>query len=218
MGTYAHIEPGGHITIDPYAWLEQRTAGALGELTSNLHWWAHTHDDTGTPLTHGDPRPGRRNWCATARSWCQAHGYETPEPDLISHTHTRLNGDLWILRAQTPNHEPIAVVGINTWMPIVYADYCSDPWEWFDADSVDIGCPAGHGWTWRTGRELIDAQGSFTTLTLAFGADLDAPFTPCPRCADHHDNPSIEPCHCDGQPWILCPTCGRRCDVELPTH
>ena len=86
------------------------------------------------------------------------------------------------------------MVGINHDEPIVYADTCTDSWDWYDADSIDISCPGGHGWTWRTGRELVTADGSFTTLTVVFGPDLDAPFTPCPHCAAHAARQRSEPC------------------------
>ena len=109
------------------------------------------------------------------------------------------------------------MVGINHDPPVVYADACTDSWDWFDADSVDITCPAGHGWTWRTGRELVTQDGSFSSITLVFGPDLDAPFTPCPACTAAHEGGQGGSCGCDGTPWIVCPICGRRCDVELPT-
>ena len=57
-----------------------------------------------------------------------------------------------------------------------------------------------------------------TTLTVVFGANLDAPFTTCPTCTSHQLGQRAEPCGCDGAPWIVCPTCGGRCDVELPTY
>jgi hypothetical protein len=118
-----------------------------------------------------------------------------------------------------PSHGPVAVVLRNDDPPVVHTD-TSETAGWYDADTVDIVCPGGgHGWTWRSGRELLDAAtGSFTTLTVVFGANLDAPFTPCPDCRAHQAGRRRDPCGCDGSSWILCPICGRRCDVELPQH
>jgi hypothetical protein len=219
MGIHARIEPGGYVTIDTPAWLEQRTGGPDPDLTRDLHAWAATHTDTGEP-TAPDRLALVRNWPATARAWCTARGHETPEPDLIAHTETRLDADAWILRVTTDGGYKVAVVGINHDAPTVYAEVpYMDPWEWFDADSVDLCCPCGHGWTWRTGRELVAADdGTFTTLTVVFGPNLDAPFSPCPNCTAHHLGQRATPCGCDGTPWIICPTCGHRCDVELPAH
>jgi hypothetical protein len=214
MSEHARIEPGGYVTVDVNAWLDQRTGGPIEELTADLHRWADTHPDADA----GDgPVPPVRDWTATARAWFQDSGFEPAEADLIAHVETRLDAEVWILRATSPRHGPVAVVGINHAPPVVYADACTDSWYWFDADSVDITCPEGHGWTWSTGRELVTADGSFTTLTVVFGPDLDAPFTPCPHCHAYQTGQRSEPCGCGGAPWIICPICGRRCDVELPT-
>jgi hypothetical protein len=222
MGTNARIEPGGYVTIDVAAWLEQRTGGPDEDLTLDLHAWAANHDDTGEPTDEAgsdpDQSPPRRDWVTAARTWCHHRGHQLPEPDLIAHIETRLDAEVWILRATIGDRYQVAVVGINHDPPTVYAEACTDPWDWFDADSVDIICPGGHGWTWRTGRELVTANGSFTTLTVVFGANLDAPFTTCPTCTSHQLGQRAEPCGCDGAPWIVCPTCGGRCDVELPTY
>jgi hypothetical protein len=222
MGTHARIEPGGYVTIDVGAWLEHRTGGPDDDLTSDLRAWAARHDDDGRPTAPGAPIHSRyRNWVDVTRSWATARGHEIPEPDLIGHAETRLDAEVWILRATITGRYKVAAVGINHDPPTVHAESCTDPYDWFDADTVEIGCPAGHGWTWRTGRELIDGRtGSFTTLTAVFGADLDAPFTPCPRCTAHQHGAGREPCPCDGAPWIICPIpgCGRRCDVELPAY
>lgn len=219
MGTHARIEPGGHVSIDTTAWLEQRTGGPDPDLTADLHTWAATHTDTGQPSTaRPDTLAVPRNWPAVTRAWCTDRGHDTPEPDFLAHTDTRLDTDLWILRATVGRQYRIAVIGLGWNIPVVHAETPHlDPWEWFDADSVDISCPSGHGWTWRTGRELITADGTFTTLTVVFGPDLDAPFTPCPHCTAHQKGLRRLPCGCDG-PWIICPACGSRCDVELPTR
>jgi hypothetical protein len=229
MGRHARITPDWTIRIDTTAWLDQRTGGPDPDLTGDLHTWAATHTNTGEanpgqPEPHrlgAEPPVGVRNWPAVARAWCAARGHETPEPDFLAHTGTRLDADLWILRAAVGSSRyRIAVIGINQDPPVVHAEVpLLDPWDWFDADSVDICCPGGHGWTWRTGRELVTANtGTFTTLTVVFGANLDAPYAPCPACTAHQLGQSATSCGCDGTPWIVCPVCGKRCDVELPAH
>lgn len=222
MGIHARIEPGGHISINHTAWIDHRTGGPDPDLTTDLHTWATTHPNpsTGVGVGPGDEpeQTPDRDWPALARAWCTTRGYEIPEPDLIAHPKSRLDASIWVLRATAARY-PIAVIGLNDDPPVVHAEVPHlDPWYWFDADSVDIGCPSGHGWTWRTGREMVTADGDFTTLTVVFGPDLDAPFTPCPACAAHAHGDRRIPCGCDGTPWIRCPTCGARCDVELPTR
>jgi hypothetical protein len=214
MGIHARIEPGGYIAIDTTAWLDVRTAGRLDDLTSDLRRWVAARADDGSPLQPGQPVGVHRAWPSLTAAWCRQHAYERPEPALIDHADTRLDGDIWIVRAQTDGHGPIAVVGIDHDPPTVHADGCTDPWDWFDADSVTITCPAGHGWTWRTGRELVSARGTFTTLTLVFGPDLDAPFTYPTDTTPTGDTPERGGL---ATPQILCPTCGTPCEVDLPT-
>jgi hypothetical protein len=209
MGNHARIES-GRISIDTLAWLEQRTAGTIDHLTDDLHTWA---TQTRTSI------PGPQHWLELTLGWRRHRGFTGPDPGdpgVIAHTGTRLDADLWIARSITPHDGPIAVIRINDDPPVVHTDHVTDSGDWYDADTVDIGCPNGHGWTWRTGRELLDADGSFTTLTVVFGPNLDAPFSTCPTCQAHQLGQRTEPCGCDGTPWIICPTCGQRCDVELP--
>jgi hypothetical protein len=223
MGRHARINPDGTIGIDTTAWLDQRTGGPDADLTSDLHAWATTSTGTGEPGTPAGPGQAAvpRAWPAVARAWCAARGFQTPEPDFLAHTGTRLDADVWILRATVDSSRyRIAIIGLNQDPPVVHAEVPGlDPWEWFDADSVDIACPAGHGWTWRTGRELITGDtGTFTTLTAVFGTGLDAPYSPCGTCTAYTLGHRTTPCGCGGTPWIVCPICGNRCDVELPAR
>ena len=215
MGTHARIE-NGYISIDTTAWLEQRTGGPLPHLTEELRVW-------GNDRRHHD-EPDSFHWEDAALAWCRYREYSSPDPSdpdagptVIGHFGTRLDTELWIARADAREHGPIAIVVVNDEAPVVYANRVTDSADWYDADTVDITCPSGHGWTWRTGRELIDASGSFTTLTVVFGPDLDAPFTACPTCTDHHDGRRQDACGCDRSSWIACPACRSRCDVELPS-
>jgi len=218
MGIHARIEPGGYVSIDTAAWLEQRTGGPIDEATADLLHWAETHPAAGAEGWILASIPRSRGWILTARAWCTQQGWELVEPDLIVHTDTRLDAEIWILRASTPTADfgRIAIVGVDHDPPVVFAESCTDSGDWFLADTVDVFCPDGHGWTWRTGDELIDATGSFTTVAAVFGTGDDAPFTLAPPCTLHHDGQLPHSCTCDRAPWIRCPTCGRRCDVELP--
>jgi hypothetical protein len=124
-----------------------------------------------------------------------------------------------VLRATVGHQYRIAVVRTGHHLPVVHAEIPHlDPGYWFDADSVDITCPHGHGWTWRTGRDLVTAHGDFTTLSEVFGPDPDAPFAACARCAPGPRSPRRILGDCHHVPRILCPTFGADCDVELPTH
>lgn len=212
MGTHARIEPGGFVSIDTSAWIAERTGGPDPDLTDNLRAW-------GAALILCDPdRKQAHDPITEARTWCLTYGYAINEPGLITHEDTRLDVRVWILRATVAENYPIAVIGLNDAEGCVYADTCLDSGYWFDADSIDIACPAAHGWTWLSGRELITSRGDFTTITRVFGTDLDAPFTACPDCEKTRSASKPRGCGCGATPWIICPTCGRRCDVELPSH
>ncbi|MDQ1250254.1 MAG: hypothetical protein QG597_4633 [Actinomycetota bacterium] len=221
MGIHAQIRD-GRITIDTLAWLEHRTAGEIDNLTRDLWDWAE-HPDVPSPVA---PQGNRQStWSEIVLSWCVAHGYASPDPtdpdagpDVIVHSGTRLDTDLWIARARTVDHGPIAVVQLGRTLPIVHTDYARDIAEWFDADTVELFCPNRHGWTWRTGRELINADGDFTTISVVFGPDLDMPFTWCKDCLAHREGTRAEPCDCTQPCQIICPLCGQPCDVELPSY
>lgn len=200
----------------------------------------------GGPTSRPSGAPARRNWALVARLWCVDRGFRFREPDLIEHTSTRLRDPVWVLRAYAGRERsPIAVIGTGhhwnrprIWhagtaqagtrpagyddgrlpdraVPAVCRD-AADAWTWLDADSVTITCPGGHHWTWRTGRELVTADGRVTTVTVVWGPDLNAPFTECPQCAAHRSGSRAEPCGCGGLPWVICPSCRRRCQIDLP--
>jgi hypothetical protein len=216
MGRHARIE-NDYVTIDTLAWLEQRTGGPIPGLTVALQAWGARARMTDPTLYH---------WVDIIPGWCAASGYPGPDPtdpqaiQVISHLGSRLDAEVWVARATTPDDGPIAVVLVNDDLPVVYADTAPDAGDWWDGDSVQIFCPNGHGWTWRTGRELLTQDGSSTTVSVVFGPDcptaLDAPFQPCPDCEAHRLGRRPSPCGCDGTWWIVCTTCGARCDVDLP--
>jgi hypothetical protein len=197
MGTHARIEPGGFIRIDTGAWIADRTGGPDPDLTKDLH--VHAWNATRRPADPDHEQPS--NWITVTRTWCAERGHQVlREPDLIRHDQTRLDARIWILRAIVADKYPIAVIGSSGRPATVYADTCTDSGYWFDADSVDIVCPAGHGWTWLSGRELITTRGDFTTITRVFGMDLDAPFTACPHCEKTRSACRPRGCGCDATP------------------
>jgi hypothetical protein len=213
MGTHARIE-NGYISIDTTAWLEQRTAGQVTELTDDLRSWGARTLTWDRSL---------RGWVDLVPLWRLARGYVSPDPAdpgdpaILAHAGTRLDAEVWIARMLTPSHGRVAVVRRDDDPPVVFTD-TSETADWYDADTVQISCPNGHGWWWRTGRELLTAEGSFTTLTMVWGANLDAPFSRCRVCNAYDTGRRSAPCGCDGTPWIICPTCDQRCDVELPAR
>lgn len=217
MGLHARIEPGGSVAIDTAAWLDLRTAGTLDDLTTDLLTYATRHHDDGQPVPAGDAAPVYRDWCALTESWLRHRDADRPDPDIITHQFTRLDAEICLHRATTDSCR-IAVVSIDNDPPVVHCDSTNDSWDWFDTDSVIIHCPNRHGWTWGTGRELLTTDGDYTTLTVVFGPDIDAPFSPCPECTAHRAGHRDTPCDCDRTPWIICPTCSARCDVDLATY
>jgi len=225
MGTHARIG-NGFILIDACAWLDQRVAGPRPDLTRDLHDWATQRPGaTADVAASRPPRLGRYGWQQAVLAWCDARGHAGPDPsdplagpELISHEATRLDRDLWVARALTPDGHRIVVVQTEDDAPTVHDDHVTDSARWYDADTVDISCPNGHGWTWRSGRELLTADGSFTTLTVVFGPNLDAPFSRCGDCQAYDLGRRSTSCRCDRSPWIVCPTCGQRCDVELTSR
>lgn len=225
------VTPGGSPVIHTVAWLALRTRGVHEGLTQDLHTWARRHHPRTRPANLDGP--AETAWPDLATAWCQNSNHGLTASDLIRHSASRLDTAVWALPAATIDGRRIVIVGIDTHPPTVYADGCRDNWAWRDADSLVITCPAGHGWTWRTGRELLTTTGRATTLTTIFGTDLGAPFTTCPTCTgritDRDDDPSVDSrsdardgdvggaCGCDRDPWIVCPTCGQDCSLSLPT-
>ncbi len=230
MGDYARITPTGAVLIDTTAWIAARTGGVRADLSERLHSWASHHRDQ-TATATADRRQTRRpgaGWAGLALAWCEHAGHQVGDPGLVVHQGTRLDAGVWILPVIASNGDGdgggrgagvgrVAVVGTGDHPPLVYADATTDPWAWRDADTVTITCPTpGHWWTWRSGRELLTSTRRPATLTGVFGMSLDAPFSPCPDCAAFQLGQRAAPCGCDGTPWIVCPTCGRRCQLGPP--
>ena len=211
------IEPGGRLVIEVATWVSRRTRGTEPALTADLRECVrHRSDavrDSASELAGPQPDP---DWPGTARAWCHDRGHQLREPGVIVHAETRLDARVWVLLATASDGRRLAIVGINRNPPTVYLDTTDDPWRWGDADSVVITCPVGHAWTWRSGREVITAAGRPATLTTVFGPNLDAPFVICPDCTAFYLGSRKTPCDCDRSPWIVCPTCARRCSLDLP--
>ena len=220
MGDYARITPTGGVLVDADAWIAARTGGVRTDLTYQLRRWARHHQPETANAVAGSPG----GWPVLATTWSEHAGHRVVEPGLVVHDRTRLDTSVWILPAVITTGGDDAgvdggrmvVVGTGRDLPIVYVDATCDPWAWCDADTVTITCPAGHWWTWRSGRELLTSTGRPATLTGVFGPNLDAPFSSCPDCAAFELGHRPSSCGCDGVPWIVCPACGRRCHLGPP--
>jgi hypothetical protein len=204
MSEHVTIEHGHHVAIDAHGWVAQRVGDDLTELTASLHDWGRLQHLTYTSL----------DWITRAELWCQARGYDIAESGPMTHDHYRLSAPVTILLAVADDHGTIAIVSVDDAPPTVYRDITTDDGYWYQVDSLDIACGCGRRWTW-TGNELIDADGTATTVAAVFGDSPHTPFTPCPDCAAHDDHPTDPPCPTPGADPILCPHCGQRCDLGL---
>jgi len=217
MGLHARITPDGSIRIDTASWITHRTGGDIPRLTSGLHQTRRDTERANGPRPPDIAHGLRGFWVGVTWTWYTNQFINLSAPDpVIVHAGTRLDADVWIVRAEGGEGGPLAVIGINDHDPLVYTDTTTDPWAWRDPGTVIISCPTGHHWTWHTGRELVTDTGKATTITAVFGTDLAAPFSPAPPCTTHHKGKFARSCTCEQTPWIRCPTCWRRCDVELP--
>jgi hypothetical protein len=204
MGEHVTIEHGHHVAIDAHGWVAQRVGDDLTELTASLHAWGRLQHLTYTSL----------DWITRAELWCRARGYDIAESGPMTHDHYRLSAPVTILLAVADDHGTIAIVSVDDAPPTVYRDITTDDGYWYQVDSLDIACGCGRRWNW-TGNELIDADGTATTVAAVFGDSPHTPFTPCPDCAAHDDHPTDPPCPTPGADPILCPHCGQRCDLDL---
>jgi hypothetical protein len=222
------------LTADLHHWADQNRISEEQLTATGLCWWQNAVLRWLPVLADTDARPDDAHG-TTARSGTAPVDSGPDKADLdegqvadpaqapgaitvIDHRNTRLDAGVWIARTSIPRWGALAVVQLNDERPQVYLDVALDPSDWYDADSVDIACRGGHRWTWRTGRELIDKQGRYTTVSVVFGPDLDAPFITCPLCTGYAEGTRRLPCGCDGASWIVCPRCRARCDVTAPTR
>jgi hypothetical protein len=137
-------------------------------------------------------------------------GWRTAEHAIITSARggtVNLTDDIVIYRYADPVYGDVALIATEdhgfTGRFTAYPDSCTDPADWYDFHDVEIHCPAGHSWTLRAG-ELIDAEGSAHRVEEVFPSrdvvttDLDL------------DSASY------GEARILCPTCGRHCELATP--
>ncbi len=205
MAEHVTVEHGGHIRIDTRGWLAQRVGAEHTELTAALGDWGHLDQATGYPS---------RDWMTRAELWCTAREYLVSEGFPVTHDHPWLSREVSILLASAGEIGPIAIVSIDGSRPTIYADITTDEGYWYQVDSVDIVCAGGHRWTWH-GRDLVGTDGHTSTVTQMFGDHPGSPFTPCPECLAYDNDETDTPCPNPGADVIICPDCGRRCDLTL---
>jgi hypothetical protein len=212
MHESVRIEPGYHI-IDTAAWVRQRTSAPVADLTTALTEFTdhpvfddlHIHLDTSAPM----------------QLWAAARGWSTSAETTYHHTHDVLSEPVTIVLATSPDRCAYALVQIGHDDPDVYRDLTTDDDYWLQVEPVDIVCPDGHRWTWLDHTTLLDDTGTYLTFTDVFGRTPGAPYAECRDCLAYDDGQRDEPCPCDGRHTIYCPTCGKRCRLELtavPTY
>ena len=212
MHDAVRIEPGYHI-IDTQAWVRQRTSAPVAELTAALNEFTnhpvfddlHIHLDTS----------------ARMQLWCAARGWSISEETTHHHTHDVLSEPVTIVLATDPDRSAYALVQIGHDDPDVYLDLTTDDDYWLQVEPVDIVCPAGHRWTWLDHATLLDDTGTYLDFTDVFGRTPGAPYAECRDCLAYDEGERDEPCPCDGRQTIYCPTCEKRCRLELaavPTY
>lgn len=205
----------GYYLIDTQAWIQQRVARPVDDLTASLR--AFVDLDVFTEYRSAMDTSARMQlWCA-ARDWVIAEGAP------IYHDHGCLNCPVTVVLAAEPQPGGGAYALVQTEgdQPIVYHDLTSDEGYWNQVRAVDIVCPEGHRWTWLDDTSLLDEHGHETTITALFGSDRQAPFSPCRDCVAFDDGAIDTMCDCADPAVIYCPTCDSRSLLTLtdvPAH
>lgn len=204
------IEHGYHL-IDTSAWVRQRTGEPLPELTEALGEFTH-HPVFALYQPQMDT-------VARMQLWCAARGWTSSEETTFYHDQSALTEPVSIVLA-VGNSDGVekaayALVQVGDGAPRVYRDVTTDDGYWLQVEPVDIVCPAGHRWTWLDHTSLLDAAGGYVPFADLFGRRPGAPYAECRTCLAYDDGERDEPCPCESRWTIYCPTCDRRCRLEL---
>jgi len=206
MGEHVSIEHGHLVRIDIAGWIAQRTGTEHTDLTAALRDWGRADQLTAHP---------RMDWTSRAELWCAAREYLIPEGFPAHHDHAWLSAGVDVLPTQTGDYGAVVIVSVDGDAPTVYADVTTDDGYWYQVDTLDIVCPCGRRWSWQD-NQLTTPHGQSSTVAAVFGEHPHAPFTPCPGCQAYDAGETHTPCPCPGTDIIVCPHCGRRCDLHLP--
>jgi hypothetical protein len=200
------IEHGYH-TIDAAAWVRQRTHGPLAELTTDLSRFLQ-HPAFASPDRPADLTLRMQLWC-TARGW-------TINPDTTHYLHdTCLSEPVGVVLATDPGRADYALVQIGSDPPQVLRDLTTDADSWVQVTPVDIVCSAGHRWTWLDDTSLLDQHGNYIEFSALFGTAAGEPYSSCRDCTAYLEGDRDTPCLCDGRDVIYCPSCDRKCRLQL---
>jgi hypothetical protein len=194
--------------IDTRAWLGQRAGAHQPAPSSQLQDFVRCD-------VFDDYQPSM-DVAARMRLWCAAHGYPVGDAAVIEHDDACLTTPVTIVLATTTGmpRQTLALVSIDGASPEVYADITTDDGYWLSATTVQINCPAGHGWTWDGDRYLHAADGTETAVSQLFGHTTSV-ISACRDCTAFDDGDTEQMCPCSGYA-VYCPVCDRRCQVTLP--
>lgn len=198
----------GHPIIDVHAWIAARIGAPHPHLTATLRALAGV-----APFR--DRSHPRIAWADLAVAWCVARGYQVAESAPLWHDSPRLSDPFAVVLATSRRAGAIAVVTVDDDPPTVYADATTEEGYWYDATTVTISCPTGHGWTWHgDGTLLDDDEGRVNPIR--FSPALTAPLQRCDQCVAYDENRRREWCDCDGSYQVICPDCNIRCHLDMP--
>lgn len=200
------IEHGYHL-IETSAWVRQRTSEPLPELTDALREFA---DHPVFAQYHP-----RMDTSARMQLWAVARGWTSSEETSYYHDHDSLTEPVSIVLAADPDRRAYALVQVGSQAPEVLGDLTTDDAYWVQVVPVDIVCPGGHRWTWLDHTSLLDNTGTHLPFSDLFGRDPGAPYAECRDCLADDSGERDELCPCEGRWTIYCPTCDRRCRLEL---
>lgn len=205
MGKHAHVVF-DYIEVNTAAWVQERTGGPLDDLTRQHDTYVSDLKDRARAVAFAFSGVDtlHRFICTRAGEAWALNDAATLEPDtgqgIVS-----LSESVLIYRYPDPDHGPVAFVievdGAGIGSIRAYADTVKDTATWCTVE-VQIGCPNGHGWSYRSG-ELIDTDGSVRNPGDIFPAGQIIIRDNDRRSATR------------GQYAIVCPQCSAPCDVEL---